>query len=53
MLDILLNALMLLGIVVTVVLIAVALIAGAVLVIAIVGKVVDVWKSGKPKNGGR
>lgn len=53
MLNILLNALMVLGTLVAIVLSAIVLIVGGAVVVAFVGKLIDVWKDGRPKNGGQ
>ena len=53
MLDILLNALMVLGIIFAVVLSAIILIVGVVVVLALCSKFIEIGKGDKPKNGGR
>lgn len=52
MIDILLNALIVLGIVVTILLTALVLIAGVTFIVAVFGKIIDIIKEGK-KDGGR
>lgn len=53
MLNILLNALMVLGILVAIILSAIVLIVGGVTIAALISKIIDIWKGGKPKNGGQ
>ena len=53
MLNILLNALMVLGIIFAVVLSGIILIIGVFAVVALISKFIDIWKGGKPKNGGQ
>lgn len=53
MYSVMLNALWLLVTVIAVTLIACVVIIGAVSVVALVSKVIDIWKGGKPKSGGQ
>lgn len=53
MLDIFLNALMILGIIVAVVLSVIIIIIGVYAVVALISKFIDIWNGGKPKSGGQ
>lgn len=53
MYSVMLNAIWLLVTVIAVVLIAAIIIIGVVAVYALISKVIDIWKGGKPKSGGQ